>query len=163
MADDAFSVRVLDLDQRAPCCGEIIERVGLLLALAVEIPAPALSAPPRICADRMAQNRDRPATAGWRQTRPASPCRRSRSHRAKQRRVAVRAQILAVQDRGPAPARRHARSPCGSGCAWVTLVGRVVVWSMELPLLLPLAQAFVFGRRTCRNHRILRRAVVIDG
>ena len=42
MADDAFCVGVFRITQRPACGGEIIERVRLLLALAVEIPAPAL-------------------------------------------------------------------------------------------------------------------------
>ena len=42
MADDALGARIFGLDQRARCRGEIVKRVGLLLAFAVEIPAPAL-------------------------------------------------------------------------------------------------------------------------
>src|SRR6187431_1160291 len=40
--DDALRAGVLGVDQRATGGGEIVKRVGLLLALAVEIPAPAL-------------------------------------------------------------------------------------------------------------------------
>src|SRR6202040_3736168 len=42
MADDAFCAGVFRLDQRAAGRREIVKAVGLLVALAVEIPAPAL-------------------------------------------------------------------------------------------------------------------------
>ena len=42
MADDALDAALSGLDQRAAGGREIVEAVGLLVALAVEIPAPAL-------------------------------------------------------------------------------------------------------------------------
>jgi hypothetical protein len=42
MADNTLCAGVPGVDQRAPRSGKIIERVRLLVALAVEIPAPTL-------------------------------------------------------------------------------------------------------------------------
>src|SRR6516162_10124314 len=53
MSDDAPAARIVRRDQRA-CAGcKIVKTVGLLLALAVEIPAPALVGAPSDMGDRI--------------------------------------------------------------------------------------------------------------
>ena len=97
------------ISARAERC-EIVERVRLLLALAVEIPAPALvgaAADMRDGVDKAAIDQRQPVGG---ETRPASPCRRSRSRRAAAARCR-RAPDPCDAGSRPAPARRHATSP----------------------------------------------------
>ena len=110
MADDAFCAGVFRLDQRASGRGEIIERVRLLLALAVEIPAPAL-------VGAAADMRDRIDEAAIDQRQPVGGKRRRHRHAVgavaveQQRRACRRAPDPCGAGSRPAPARRHARSP----------------------------------------------------
>src|ERR1700745_704306 len=98
MADDALGAAVFCCDQRAAAGREIVKTVGLLLALAVEIPAPAL-------VGAAADMRDGVNKTAVDQRQPVDVKRRSGGEAIgavaveQQRRGPVALEILPVQDR----------------------------------------------------------------
>ncbi|SCD24476.1 hypothetical protein BR141012304_12078 [Brucella inopinata] len=50
MGDDAVMAGEAFLDEMLCCGNEVLERIGLLVALSVFVPGEPLSLPPRICA-----------------------------------------------------------------------------------------------------------------
>src|SRR5689334_9286602 len=98
MADDALLSRVLALDQRPRAGRKILKAVGLLLALAVEIPAPALVGAAADMRDRIDE-----APIDQRQAVGVESGRHRHAVGAiaieQERRLAIAREIAAVQDR----------------------------------------------------------------
>ena len=121
MRDDASIRGIARIDQRVGTSDEVCEGVGLLLALAVEVPAPALLR----AAPDMRDGVDE-AAVDEAQEVGAEPRRHQRAVGAvtieQQRRVPVEGQSSPMEerDRHPLPIRRRSEQPTGH------VVGRVV-------------------------------------
>ena len=152
MADDAFCAGVFRIDQRPGAGGEIVKAVGLLLALAVEIPAPALVG----AAADMGDGIDEAAVD---QRQPVGVERGRHRHAVgavavkQQRRAAIARKILAMQDRhrhlGAVMRRRHdARGDVVGGI----MAGRNLLALAQGPR--PLRHVVVIDLRRRRHRRI---------